>query len=165
LQGLSPPFITLCMSDAPGQRPARLPPALVVRGAAEARAALAFAAQRPVLLLSAPGAAGFLGAPAWRALVAAAAQGAAVPDALCCADAPGHALAALRAGCRIVVLDGTTPAFGQVAAAAAEAGALLLPARPPALDLATIDLARPRGQASLARWLAAHPHDSPCATG
>lgn len=153
------------MSDAPGQRPAGLPPALVVRSAAEARAALALAAGRPALLLSAPGAAAFLGAPAWRALVAEAAQGAPVQDALCCADAPGLALAALRAGCRMLVLDGGSAAFDQVAGAAAEAAALLLTARPPALDLAAVDLRRPHGQAALARWLASHPHDSPRATG
>lgn len=151
------------MSDAPGQRPAGLPPALLVRGAAEAAAALALAEGRDVLLLSAPGAAGFLGAGGWRALVAAAARqapGAPFRDALCCAAAPGLALAALRAGCRLLVLDPSCAAFGQVAGAAASAGATLLPARPAALDLSALDLAAPHGRRILAAWLIRRPDDS-----
>ena len=151
------------MSDAPGQRPAGLPPALLVRGAAEAAAALALAEGRDVLLLSAPGAAGFLGAGGWRALVAAAArQAPCAPfrDALCCAAAPGLALAALRAGCRLLVLDPACAAFGQVAGAAASAGATLLPARPAALDLSALDLAAPHGRRILAAWLIRRPDDS-----
>jgi hypothetical protein len=159
----SPPFITLCMSDASGQRQAGLAPALVVRDAAKAAAALALAAGREVLLLSAPGAAGFLGAGGWRALVAAAARqapGAPFRDALCCAAAPGLALAALRAGCRLLVLDGACTGFGQVAGAAAAAGATLLPARPAALDLSALDLAMPHGRRILAAWLIRRPDDS-----
>lgn len=143
-------------------------PALVVRGAAEAAAALALAGGQRVLLLSASGAAGYLGAAGWRALLqatAGAAPGAPFDDALCCADAPGLALAALRAGCRGLVLDAACPAFAQVAGAAAELGALLLPARPAALDLAELDLRTPRGQRRLAAWLAAAPHDSGPAAG
>jgi hypothetical protein len=117
------------MRKAAGQRAAAAAgerPALLVRGSAEAAAALRLAAGRPVLLLSAPGAAGVLGAGGWRALVARAldgAPGADALDALCCGCAPGHALAALRAGCRLLVLDGACPAFAAVAGAAAEAGA------------------------------------------
>lgn len=143
-------------------------PALVVRGAAEAVAALALAGGRRVLLLSAPGAAGYLGAAGWRALLQAAAGAtpdAPFEDALCCADAPGLALAALRAGCRGLVLDAACPAFAQVAGAAAELGAVLLPARPVALDLGELDLATPRGQRRLAAWLVAAPHDSGPAPG
>jgi len=159
----SPPFITLCMSDASGQRPAALAPALVVRDAAAATAALALSSSREVLLLSAPGAAGFLGAGGWRALVAAAARGAPEApfrDALCCADAPGLALAALRGGCRMLVLDGACAAFGQVAGAASQLGATLLPARPAALDLSALDLAAPHGRRILAAWLTGRPDDS-----
>ena len=151
------------MSDAPGQRQAGLAPALVVRDAAEAAAALSLAEGREVLLLSAPGAAGFLGAGGWRALVAAAARdapGAPFQDALCCAAAPGLALAALRAGCRLLVLDAACPGFGQVAGAAASMGATLLPARPAALDLSALDLAAPHGRRILAAWLIRHPDDS-----
>lgn len=103
-----------------------LPPAIAVHGAAHVQAALA--PGRPVLLLSAPGAACYAGAGWWRALV----NGAGVPDALDCADAAGRALEALAAGCRIVVLY-PCPGFASVAARAGQAA--VLPARPPALDL------------------------------
>jgi hypothetical protein len=138
------------MWRADGQR------ALVARSAAEAAAALQLAGDAPVLLLSAPGAAGTLGPGGWLALVGAAraaAPGATVQDVLCCGDSPGHALAALRAGCRRLVLDPGCPAFPAVQAAAAECGATLLPARPPALDLAGLDLRRPGGRARLMVWL------------
>jgi hypothetical protein len=135
-------------------------PAVVVHDAAGARAALALAAPRGVLLLSAPGAAGSLGAAWFLALVRRAAADAApgAPPhwaALDCADDPGPALAALRAGARLLVLDPACPAFAAVAAAAAEAGATVWPARPaPALDLRDLDLRRPAGRARLAAWLA-----------
>lgn len=149
------------MSEASGQRPSTPAPALVVRSGAEAAAALALAGGRRVLLLSPPGAAGFLGAAGWQALLeAAAAAGLPFDDALCCADAPGLALAALRAGCRGIVLDAACPAFAAVAGAAAESGALLLPARPAALDLGGLDLGKAQGQRRLAAWLDAAPHDS-----
>ena len=154
------------MQNAAGQRDRG--PAVVVRGAEEAAAALRVAAGRRVLLLSAPGAAWFLGAAGWRALVARAESlvpGAACEDALCCGDAPGLALAALRAGCRIVVLEGACPAFPAVAGAAAELGAALLPARPPAFDLAGLDLRKAGGRAKLSEWLGPHPHDSAAAKG
>ncbi|WP_135469305.1 hypothetical protein [Crenalkalicoccus roseus] len=131
-------------------------PAVVVHDAAQAAAALALAGPGGVLLLSAPGAAGSLGAAWFLALVRRAAEGApGVPHAaaLDCAEAPGHALAALREGARLVVLDPACPAFPAVAAAAAEIGAAVLPARPPALDLRDLDLRRPGGRAKLARWL------------
>lgn len=153
------------MGRAAGQRARNglLPPALLVRGAAAAAAALRLAAGRRVTLLSAPGAAGWLGAEGWRALLAqAAATVPAAPfdDLLCCGDAPGRALAALRAGCRALVLEGAVPAFGAVRDAAAEIGAVVLPARPPALDLAGLNLAKPGAAAVVRRWLAAHPDDS-----
>ncbi|MGG5887300.1 hypothetical protein ACLF3G_09175 [Falsiroseomonas sp. HC035] len=143
----------------------RLPPAVLVRSAAEGRAALEVAGPGGVLLLSAPGAAGFLGPGAWRALVAAAGATSGVqdrgdaPNALCCGDAAGDALAGLRAGCRILVLHGALPAFATVSGAAAEVGALLLPSRPPALDLRELDLRRPAARAKLADWLA-RTHDT-----
>ncbi|MGG5812292.1 hypothetical protein ACK8OX_23620, partial [Falsiroseomonas sp. CW058] len=71
----------------------------------------------------------------------------------------------LRAGCRLLVLDGASPAFAAVAGAAAECGAELLPARPPALDLQGLDLRRPGARALLARWLTPAPHDSAVTRG
>ena len=132
-------------------------PAVTVHALAQARAALAAAGPRGVLLLSAPGAPGFAG-PAWfLALAERAARdrpGARWAAALDCADAPGTALAAIRAGAGLVVLDGACPAFATVAAAAAEAGAMLLAERPAALDLGRLDLRRRADRARLAAWLA-----------
>lgn len=134
-----------------------LPPAVTVHGLAGARAALAAAGPRGVLLLSARGAGGFAGAAWFLRLVAAAAAahpGVAHHAALDCADAPGGALAALRAGARLVVLDGACPGFAAAASAAAEVGAALLPDRPASLDLAGLDLRRRADLARLAAWLA-----------
>jgi class I fructose-bisphosphate aldolase len=145
------------MRNAAGQRASG--PAVVVRSAAEATAVLEVAGGMRPLLLSAPGAAGVLGPRGWRALIARAARaapGVAFEDALCCGAAPGHALAALRAGCRLLVLA-DCPGFAAVAGAAAEAGALLWRERPEALDLATLDLRKPGGRARIAQWLAAAP--------
>jgi hypothetical protein len=134
-------------------------PAVVVHDAAGARAALTLAGPQGVLLLSIPGAAGSLGAPWFLALVAKAVAD--VPDppprwqaAIDCGDAPGHALAALRAGARLLILDPACPAFGAVASAASEVGASVWPARPgPALDLRDLDLDRAGARAVLRRWL------------
>ncbi|WP_206035544.1 hypothetical protein [Roseomonas sp. HF4] len=132
-------------------------PAVTVHGLHQAEAALAAAGPRGVLLLSAPGAVGFAG-PAWFLALAAEASrrhpGRRMAAALDCADAPGTALAALRAGATIVVLDGACPAFPALTAAAAEAGARLLPGRPRALDLGRLDLRRRADLARLAAWLA-----------
>ena len=128
-------------------------------GAEDAAAAMRVAGAGRLLLLSEPGAAGFLGPVTWRALVARAARdaGTACLDALCCGAAAGDALAALRAGCRIIILDGATPAFATVAAAAAELGALLLPTRPPALDVSGLDWRRDGARRKLLSWLSAQP--------
>jgi hypothetical protein len=133
------------------------PPAVVVHGAAQARVALRLGGGRGVWLLSALGAAGSMG-PAWfLALVREAAAGLAEPSphaaVLDCAEAPGHALAALRTGVRLLVLDPRCPAFPAIAGAAAALGGRVLPARPVALDLAGLDLRRPGGTARLADWL------------
>jgi hypothetical protein len=123
-----------------------LPRAVAIHGLAHAKAALA--PGRPVLLLSAPGAAGFAGAGWWRALIAAALDGGAPglgPDALDCGNQPGRALEALAAGCRIIILR-PCPAFAAVAGRAASA--IVLPERPPALDLA-----QPGALRQLDAWL------------
>jgi hypothetical protein len=132
------------------------PPAVVVHDATEAAAALALAGPRGVVLLSIPGAAGSLGAAWFLALVRDAAEAApGVPHraALDCADSPGQALAALRAGARLLVLDPAVPAFAAVSAAAAEVGAEVWHSRPPALDLRRLDLRRDAGRERLAAWL------------
>jgi hypothetical protein len=127
-----------------------LPPAVIVHGLAQARAALA--PGLPVTLLSAPGAALYAGVGWWRALVAASCEGgASPPDILDCADAPGRALEALRHGQRILVLRAPT-VFDDVAARAATQGAFVLPEAPDALDLAARGAAR-----RLGAWLSGDP--------
>ncbi len=125
-----------------------LPPAIVVNGLNQARTALR--PGYPVTLLSAPGAAGFAGCLWWRELVAAArAFHPATPahDLLDCGIAPGLAMAALRAGQRVLVL-GPCPAFAAVASAAAALGAVVITERPPALDLS-----QPGAVRQLLAWL------------
>ena len=120
-----------------------LHPAVVVHGLDHARAALR--PGRPVTLLSAPGAARFAGCLWWRALIGLAQAefpDVDLADVLDCADAPGRAMAALRVGQRLLVLDPACPAFPAVAGAAGTLGAVLLPARPQALDLAVHGAAR-----------------------
>ncbi|HZF75478.1 MAG TPA: hypothetical protein VE033_06555 [Acetobacteraceae bacterium] len=133
-----------------GVLPPGMPPAVIVHGAAELEALLAAAAGHRFTMLSMPGAAGSLGPRAWLALAARAGD---LPALLCCGAAPGHALAALRAGCRELVLEGGTSAFPAVASAAREVSALLLPVRPLALDPRPLDLRRPGGRARLLAWL------------
>ncbi len=148
------------------------PPAIVVHGHDHALAALS--ARLPVTLLSGRGAGVYGGVGWWRALVSAAraaSPGAVAPDILDCADAPGAAMAALRGGQRVLVLDPDSPAFAAVRGAAATLGARVLPARPPALalaalglaasDLAAFDLATSGAARGLARWLAGATRDRP----
>jgi hypothetical protein len=126
-----------------------LHPAVVVHGLDQARSALRPAL--PVTLLSAPGAAAFAGCLWWRSLIGQARAefpDAVLLDVLDCADAAGQAMAALRVGQRVLVLDPACPAFAAVAAAAAGLGATVLAARPPALDLAAYGAAR-----GLTLWL------------
>ena len=107
----------------------------VVHALAEARAALAAgrAARVPVVLVSPPGAAAYLGVGYFWALAEAAR--AEYPDVafeavMDCGAAPGYALSALRTGFKAVVLRGDVRARARVAAIARALGAQLL-ARPP----------------------------------
>jgi len=126
-----------------------VPPAVIIHGIEDARAALA--PSLPLTLLSAPGAALYAGCGFWRALVRQARAefpGVRAPDILDCADATGYALSALRLGLRMLVVVPDAPGRDAVAAVAAAAGAVLLAAPPPALDLADPAAAR-----RLAAWL------------
>ncbi len=122
------------------------PPAIIIHGIEDARAALT--PRLPVTLLSAPGAALYAGCGFWQALVRQArAEFPAVPapDILDCADAVGYALAALRLGQHMLVLTSDAPGRDAVAAIAAASGAVLLATPPPALDLARAGAARAIG--------------------
>ncbi len=124
-------------------------PAVIVHGLVDARHVLALGA--PVTLLSAPGAAGYAGCLWWREMVDAARQahpGAEAPDVLDCADAPGHAMAALRSGICRLVLSPAVPAFAAVRQIAERQGGFVLDRPPPALDLAARD-----GRYRLQAWL------------
>ncbi len=110
---------------------------MVVHGLDDARLALDIgrAGGRRIVLLSAPGAAAYLGAGYFRALLdAAAAEYPGVPfeGVLDCGDNPGWALAALRVGIKRIVLDGNPEARRRVAAIARRLGAKLVDRRRPA---------------------------------
>ncbi len=117
-------------------------PVVTVHGLPHVR--LATGLGRPVTLLSGPNAAAYAGCGWWRALMAYA-PGCA--DILDCGDSPGRVLEALSIGCRVMVLV-PCPAWDDVAERAVRQGALVLPERPPALDLAEYGAAR-----HLATWL------------
>jgi hypothetical protein len=129
----------------------RSPPAVIIHGLEDARAALA--PGLPVTLLSAPGAGAVGGALWWRALMRLARPGEADgPDILDCGTDAGAALAALRAGQRVLVLCGATAPL--VTGAAATIGALVLEKAPPALDLA-----RRGAERHLHTWLSSAGED------
>ena len=142
-----------------------LPKAVVVHSLADAR--LALAVGRPVTLFSAPGAACYAGCGWWRAMIEAArveVPGVSpygepslwAPDVLDCLDQTGRAIEALRHGLRRLVLLPGAPARDDVAARAESLGAVLLDARPPALDLAQPGAARRLGS-----WLGRPDRDEP----
>jgi len=128
--------------------------AVIIHSLEHARAALAAAAalRVPVELVSARAAAGYAG-PMWFLEVVRAAR-AEFPKAnatavLDCGDAPGHALAALRAGCRAIRFEGRGALRAKIAAIAKQSGAVLREGRAPALDL----LAEPDPAAACRAWL------------
>jgi hypothetical protein len=131
--------------------PPAAPPCVIVHWAPEVRAVRALAGGAPVRFLSAPGVASYLGVEGFRAVLAA--EGALPLGILDADEAPGHALAALRAGFRAVVLAPQVPAFPALAELFAAEGAQLLPHAPAALDLARVQLHKPQGKRHLARWL------------
>jgi len=140
-------------------------PAVVLHGRGQAAWVLRVAAGRPVLLLSAPGAALNAG-PGWFKAVldeaAAEHPGANFTAALDCAAAPGAAMAALRAGFKLVVFDVGHPSAASVLGAAAEAGAEVLGSRPEALDLGGLDPRRRDDERRIAALFATvPPQDQP----
>lgn len=128
------------------------PRIVVVRSRLERDAALEAASGAKLRFLSEEGAAAFLGAAGFRALL-----GEHWPEGILdCGDAPGFALEALRLGARALVLAPELPAFPSLERLAREEGAEILPVRPPAIALGRIALDRPAGRAHLRRLLALH---------
>ncbi|HWD57621.1 MAG TPA: hypothetical protein VG308_05040 [Stellaceae bacterium] len=116
-------------------RPRSGAPVFVVHSLNQAVAALeaAAAADRPIVLLSAPDAGIYAGAGWFRALIDAAR--AAAPEApaefiLDCGDDAGAGQGALRAGIVAIVFTGRADVAARLAGIAAERGARLLTARP-----------------------------------
>ena len=105
----------------------------VVRSLAEARAVLGASAGAEFVLVSPPGAAGYLGVGYFAALVDAARAefpGSAIEAVMDCGDDPGWALSALRMGFKTIVLRGDRRARARVAAIARAMGAHVV-TRPP----------------------------------
>jgi hypothetical protein len=107
-----------------------VPPAIVIQGIGDLRAALKAAAglYRSLTVLSIPGAAGSAGAPWFHALIqTGSAEFPEIPltGVLDCADQPGFALASLRTGCRDLLLLDSSPAWPRVHAITQAAGARL----------------------------------------
>ncbi len=139
------------------------PPCVVARSIADVR--LAATAGVGFTLLSARAAASFAGCLAWQALARLAREAFADlvrADILDCADAPGRALEALRLGQKVVVLDGDSVGFADVAERAAVLGASVLPVRPPAFDPG---IAHGRATPRLRQALAAHLAEVPPPAG
>jgi hypothetical protein len=99
---------------------------------------------RRVMLVSGEAAGVYAGCLWWRSLVdaACAATGGACDDLLDCADQAGQAMAALRVGCRAVLVDAGLPALPALRGAATMCGATIWVVRPECLDLADSGAAR-----------------------
>ncbi len=115
-------------------------PAIVVHGWKHVSAALLAAreSKRAVLLISPPGASYSHGAGFWGALVARAKE--LFPDVDCdialdCDGAPGHVLAGLRVGLKLLVFGGNGATRDRLLDIAAQSGATLIPRPLAALDL------------------------------
>lgn len=113
---------------------------VVIHSLEHARAAMAAAAEleMQLILFSAEGAAGNAG-PAWFRNVVDIARaeypGVEVTAVLDCGDAPGYALAALRAGCPAIHFAGSRPVKAKIRAIAKSIGAALHERRGLMLDL------------------------------
>ena len=116
------------------------PPVIVIHSLAHARAALSVATARGVrvVLRSAPGASGYLGAAVFREMVDQAvahhpnALEAAVLD---CGNSPGHALAAFRQGIKAVRLEASPDVLARIADIARKSDGTIYDDNTPMLDL------------------------------
>ena len=129
------------MTGAATRQPAAPPASVVIHDLSHAQMALSAARRtgRPVHLVSAPGAAGYLGPALFKQIIdqARAAEPAArATTCLDCADEPGMALDALRQGVEAVSLSAAPEVLGKIESAATQAGARLATRPTRALDMA-----------------------------
>lgn len=136
-------------------------PAIRVHSLDEARVALGVARElrRPVILVSAPGAAGHGGPGWWRALVEAARReypDVAMTTILDCDDSAGDVLASLREGVERIAFHGRADVAARLADIARQSGATIVAAAPDGLDLRGL-----RDRAAACRvWLRAEQGDA-----
>jgi hypothetical protein len=117
--------------------------AFVIHGLTHLRAVLGAgnAANRPVIVISAPAAGAYAGANWFAALIEHGATefpNVAMTAILDCGDRGGDVLAALKAGLRHIVFTGHPDAAARLIAIASSGGARILSRRPEALDLLDI---------------------------
>lgn len=139
------------------------PAAFIVHSLDHARAALtaARAAAAPVLLVSAPGAAGYAGCGYFEAMIRRAMTeqpGVAATALLDCGEEPGLVLGAIRHGLKAVRFAGPDEVFAKLADIARQAGAVVVASTPPALDL----LGLPDPERACRDWLALAMPDDDC---
>jgi fructose/tagatose bisphosphate aldolase len=135
------------MTGAATRQPAAPPASVVIHDLDQARRVLTAARRTdcPVQLISAPGAAGYLGPALFKQIVdqARAAEPAARATAcLDCADEPGSALDALRHGLDAVSLTAAPEVLARIESAAAQAGGRLTRRPDRTLDMADADAER-----------------------
>ncbi|HIJ92351.1 MAG: hypothetical protein QF583_11430 [Rhodospirillales bacterium] len=131
-------------------------PRIIVHNLEQAKAALKVAGELAVAvtLISAPGAAAYLGAAVFRDMINGASRchpGVSHKAVLDCGDDPGLVLGALRHGIKAVRVDVGADVGARLADIAAQRGAIILTDETPALDL--IDSSDPL--AACRAWLAA----------
>ena len=141
------------MAGRPSSSPA-VPRAVTVHGPADALAALEAAASlgRPVVLLSAPGAAAYAGAAWFKALVALARERWPAVDAtamLDCGDRAELVQGAMREGLADLVFTGPAATAARLSDIARQQGARLHRRRPESLDIARPE----RALAACRDWL------------
>ena len=128
--------------------PRQLPPrCILIHDHPQAQAALAVATELGVAvkLRSAEGAVGYLGPAYFRGL----------DVVLDCGEAPGHALAALRAGVKRIRLRATPETLARIADIARQLGSELDQTEAPTLDLASVPMGR--WSAACHAWLTSAP--------
>ncbi len=110
--------------------------AVIFHSLADASAAVAAAGGRPLILLSAPGAAGYAGPDYLKAIADEALAGSRGADAVIdCGNEAGVAMAALRGGWKWLVFRGRADVRAKLADMAAQMGARIDTAVPDAADL------------------------------